>query len=164
MILVSHPPRPYIGTLSASLESSWILMSYLLQCSRTGSNLLCEVLCSLLLITDHRLLPRFLVLWPWRTLFFVLFARTLLSVLYLSSTKACSSKFFTLQMGSRTNTVSIDHLKPVHGPNPVPQQPPQQGRPPRPATDPVPVLPAAPPRWNPLRRAHTTASSSLSQR
>ena len=37
---------------------------------------------------------------------------------------ACSCKFFTLQMGSRTNTVSIKRLKPVHVPDPVPQQPP----------------------------------------
>ena len=44
------------------LGSSWILMSYLRQCSRTGSNLLCEVLCCLLLIPGLRLLLRFLVL------------------------------------------------------------------------------------------------------
>ena len=77
-----------MGTLSASLGSSWILMRYLLQCSRTGSNLLWEFLCCLLLITGLRLLLWFLVLWPLQTKF--LLARTLLSVLNLSSTAAPS--------------------------------------------------------------------------
>ena len=76
---------------------------------------------------------------------------------------ARSGKFLHLQMGSRTDTVSIDRLKPVQGPDPVPQQPPLRGRPPRPAPNTVPVLPAAPPRRNPPRRARTTASSSLPQ-
>ena len=56
---------------------------------------------------------------------------------------ARSGKFLHLQMGSRTDTVSIDRLKPVQGPDPVPQQPPLRGRPPRPAPNTVPVLPAA---------------------
>ena len=77
-----------MGTFSASLGSSWILMRYLLQCSRTGSNLLWEFLCCLLLITGLRLLLWFLVLWPLQTKF--LLARTLLSVLNLSSTAAPS--------------------------------------------------------------------------
>ena len=47
---------------------------------------------------------------------------------------ARSGKFLHLQMGSRTDTVSIDRLKPVQGPDPVPQQPPLRGRPPRPAS------------------------------
>ena len=32
-------------------------------------------------------------------------------------------KFFTLQMGSRSDKVAIDCLKPIHGSDPVPQQP-----------------------------------------
>ena len=63
-------------------------MRYLLHCSRTGSNLLWEFLCCLLLITGLRLLLWFLVLWPLQTKF--LLARTLLSVLNLSSTAAPS--------------------------------------------------------------------------
>ena len=73
---------------------SWILMSYLQQCSRTGSNLLCKVFCCLLLITSLRLLIRLLVLWLRGTLF--LFARTLLSNLYHSSAKVPSSSWFVL--------------------------------------------------------------------
>ena len=47
-----------------------------------------------------------------------------LSQLYCGSFKvlACSDKFFTLQLGTRTDTVSIDFLKLVHSPDPVPQQ------------------------------------------
>ena len=86
-----------------------------------------------------------------------------LSQLYRGPFKvlACSSKFFTLQMGCRTDTVSIDRLKPVHGPDSVPQQLPWRGWPPRPAQAPVPVLTAAPPRRNPPRHAPPTTSSSL---
>ena len=60
--------------------------------------------------------------------------------------------------------VSIDSFKLVHSPDPVPQQPSQQGGPPHPALDPVPVLPAAPPRRNPPQRAHNAASPSLPRR
>ena len=76
---------------------------------------------------------------------------------------ARSGKFLHLQMGFRTDTVSIDRLKPVQGPDPVPQQPPLRGRPPHTDPNTVLVLPADPPRRNPPRRARTTASSSLPQ-
>ena len=45
-------------------------------------------------------------------------------------------------MSSRTDTVSINRLKPVHGPDPIPQHPPRQGWPPCPVLvpDPGPVV------------------------
>ena len=69
-------------------------MSSLLQCSRTGSHLLCEVLCCLSIITSLRLLQRFLILWPWQTLF--LFVRMLPSVLSLNSIKVPSRFWLVL--------------------------------------------------------------------
>ena len=58
---------------------------------------------------------------------------------------ANSYKFFILQMGSRTDTVSFDHLMPVHCPDPVPQQPPRQVRPLRPSkiSGPGPIVPVS---------------------
>ena len=43
---------------------------------------------------------------------------------------SCQDKFFSLEIGSRQDTVSIDRLKPVLGPVLDPQQPPWNGRPP----------------------------------
>ena len=91
-----------------------------------------------------------------------------LSQLYRGPFKilARSIEFFTLQMGSRTHTVSIDCLKPIHGPDPVVQQPPRLGWPPRPVpvavpglVVPVPVVPAVSSRQNPPRRARFLLSS-----
>ena len=72
----------------------------------------------------------------------------LLSQLYRGPYKVLtrSSKFFTLQRGSRTNTVSIGLLKSVHGPDPVPLQPPHQGQPPFPGQIPG----AGPVVWGPV--------------
>ena len=79
---------------------------------------------------------------------------------------ARSSKFFTFQMGSRTDTVSINRLKPFHGPDLVVQPPPHQGWPPRlvPVAVPgpvvlIPVVPAISSRLNPPRRARFSPSS-----
>ena len=72
-------------TPSVSLMSSWTLMSFLLQYSRTGSGLLFVIWCCLLLIIGLHLLLKFLVLWP--RLNMCLFVRTLLSDLCLNSTE-----------------------------------------------------------------------------
>ena len=81
-------------------------------------------------------------------------------------------KFFTLEIGSRTDTVLIDHLKPVLGP----QQPPIRGQPPRarpcpgspvlgsvPAPGPVLEAVSAPVRRNPLRLARRILSTPPSK-
>ena len=65
------------------------------------------------------------------------------------------------------NTVSIDRLKPFHGPDPVPQLPPCCGWPPHPAMvsgpvpAPVPMLPAVPLQRNPPHLACTATLSPL---
>ena len=62
------------------------------------------------------------------------------------------------------NTISLDCLKPIQSPDPVSQQPPCQGLPPRtapilgPVPAPIPVLPAVPLRGNPPRRARPATS------
>ena len=86
-----------------------------------------------------------------------------LSQLYLGPFKvlARSGKFITMQLGTRTDTISINCLKPVHSPDPVPQQPPRLGRPPGHAPARVPVLPTFSNRRNPPRHAHTAAPSPL---
>ena len=55
-----------------------------------------------------------------------------LSQLYCGPYKVLSrrDKFFSLEIGSKQDTVSIDHLKPVLGPVLCPQQPLWRGGPP----------------------------------
>ena len=91
------------------------------------------------------------------------FAKMPLSSLSLSCIKdptEFQDNFFSLEIGSSTDIVSIDCLKSLLGP----QQPPQRGRPPRPCPQsktpvlssvpaPGPVLSTEPAlvRWNPVR-------------
>ena len=49
-------------------------------------------------------------------------------------------KFFSLEIGSKQDTVSIDRLKPVLGPVLCPQQPPWRGRPPASTSVPLPMV------------------------
>ena len=71
-----------------------------------------------------------------------------------------SPKYFTLQVGSKTDAVSVDRLKPVLSDFPVTvQEPPRRGRPPLPpkplAPKPPALKPPAPSRPTPLSTATT---------
>ena len=79
--------------------------------------------CCLLIITDLPLLLEFPLLWPLQTSH--LFARILKSGLCLNFTQGP----YKVLTRSSMDAVSIDPLKSVHSPKPVPQQPSRQARP-----------------------------------
>ena len=101
-------------------------MNSLLQYSRTESSLLCLVWCCLL-ITSLLLLLGFPVLWS--RLNMCLFVMTPLFDLCPSYTVVHIRSYLApvsfLLYRLDPDIVSIDRLKLVHGPDPLPQQPPQ---------------------------------------